>query len=289
MRMSFATRHGFAMEKPLQLTIMDDDLRHSIWNELDDFFKEIEELSKEYYSEQGTFRTVMEVCWRDFFKQPVHMIDRVIYPIYKKEMIRDKYYNLPWYEVYSFLEFIAGLLSMFGDKRKAAFIEGCNYVLKRENSAYRFINDVLAPITSGLEIKSIEESLINEDEAATHISSALTMLANKKNDQSRESIAQSISAVEAKAKKVTGNKNATLSELCQKSKILPNHPQARQALLNLYNYTSGEEGIRHALTDKSQPINPAWARFMLVTCSAFVNLIGSESVDLNQPTLTGEK
>lgn len=62
MKMSFATRHGFAREKPLQLTTIDDDLRYSLWNELDDFFKGIEELSKEYYSQQGTFKTVMEVC-----------------------------------------------------------------------------------------------------------------------------------------------------------------------------------------------------------------------------------
>ena len=220
----------------------------------------------------------MEVMWRDFFKQPSYLIDRVIYPDQKKEIIRDKYYNLPWYEIYSLLEFTASLLGAFGDKRKEEFIETCNYVLERENSAFRFIDDLLVPITSEVEIKNIEEILAEEDEAAKHIHSALTLLSNKVEDQSRESIAQSILAVEAIAKKTTGDKNTTLAALCQASKILPKHSQARQALFNLYNYTSSKEGIRHALTDESQPVTRAFARFMLVTCSAFVNLIKSEKI-----------
>lgn len=281
--MSFATRYGFAEIKAVQLIGMDEDLRHSLWNELEDVFNDIEKLSDEYYSQQGAFSKVAEVIWRDFFKQPAHVMHRTIRPIHKKEIIRDKYYQLPWYEVYSCIEFTARLLGAFGDKQRIKFVESCNYVLDRENSAYRFINDVLAPITSELEIKNIEESLADEDEAAIHISSALTMLANKKNDQSRESIAQSISAVEAILKKVTGKKNASLSDLYNHSKVIPNHQQARQALLNLYNYTSSKEGIRHALTDESQPINPAWARFMLVICSAFVNLTKAESMS-NQAT-----
>lgn len=191
-------------------------------------------------------------------------------------MIRNKYYNLPWFEVYSLLEFIVNCLSFFPREYRTDFIEDCNYILERENSAYRFIDKLLSPITSENEIRSIEECLEEKDEAAKHINSALTMLANKQEDQSRESIAQSILAVEAIAKKITDNKNATLAALCQGTKILPSNSQARQALLNLYNYTSSKEGIRHALTNESQPVTPAWARFMLVVSSAFVNLIKLE-------------
>ncbi len=47
--MSFATRYGLVDKKPLQLTSIDEDLRHSLWNELDDVFNNIEKLSIEYY------------------------------------------------------------------------------------------------------------------------------------------------------------------------------------------------------------------------------------------------
>ena len=132
-------------------------------------------------------------------------------------------------------------------------------------------------IISNEEIAEIQSCLIKEDEAAQHIESALTLLSNKEVDQSRESVAQSISAVEATAKRVAGKGSATLAMLCNPKYSLVQHDQFRQALLNLYNYTSGEEGIRHSLTDKSQPVSKALARFMLVTCSAFVNLIRSEA------------
>jgi hypothetical protein len=54
--MSFATRYGFAESKPLQLTTMDDNLRHSLWNELEDVLKHIENLPREYSSQESTFR-----------------------------------------------------------------------------------------------------------------------------------------------------------------------------------------------------------------------------------------
>lgn len=282
--MSFSERYGFKKKKSFQSILIDDDLRHCLWNELEDLFKIIEKYAQEYYQEYyktaECYENMLEALWRNFFKQPIYLLDQAISLNQKKEMIRNKYYNLSWFEIYSFLEIIVICLHVFPAEYRKEFIEHCNYVLERENSAYRFIGDLLAPITSENEIRSIEECLEEKDEAAKHINSALTMLANKQEDQSRESIAQSILAVEAIAKKITGEKNATLASLCQGIKILPSNSQARQALLNLYNYTSSKEGIRHALTNESQPVTPEWARFMLVISSAFVNLIKLESKNI---------
>lgn len=235
--MNFSERYGFKEEKAVQLTTMDDELRHCLWNELENLFNYIN-----YYPEK------LLVIWKDFFKQPLYILDNDSF--YQREkIIRSKYYKMPWYEVYSFLEFSVHLFNPF---KKNLFIKGCNLILDRENSAYRFVDDLIVPIISEIEIKSIEKNLVDKDEAAQHLRSALTMLANKQNDQSRESIVQSILAIEAIAKRVTNDKNATLAYLCQKRKIIPSNNQARQALLNLYNYTSSKEGIRHSLTNESQ-------------------------------------
>ena len=45
----------------------------------------------------------------------------------------------------------------------------------------------------------------------------------------------------------------------------------------LYGYTSNENGIRHALTENNTNATINEARFMLVTCSAFVNYLIANS------------
>jgi AbiJ N-terminal domain 4 len=273
--MNFTERYGFVEKKSLQVTSIDNDLRHSLWNVLDISFSKIDSLSEKYRKPTFNLEALLNFYWIYFFRKPLYLLDKIQSISDLKGKIRSKYYKLSWYETYSFLEVAAAWLFLF-PREKKSFIRSCNFILERENSAYRFVNKLIAPITSEIEINCIEKSLVDKDEAAKHINSALTMLANKQNDQFRESIEQSILAVEAIAKKITGDKNATLASLCHTAKILPSNSQARQALFNLYNYTSSKEGIRHTLTNESQPVTPEWARFMLVISSAFVNLIKLE-------------
>jgi hypothetical protein len=49
----------------------------------------------------------------------------------------------------------------------------------------------------------------------------------------------------------------------------PLHGAFKRALLSLYGYTSGAEGIRHALSDEPN-LDSADAKFMLVACAGFV-------------------
>ncbi len=279
--MNFTERHGFIEKKPLQATSIDNDLRHSLWNVLDISFSKIDSLSEKYRKPTYNLEALLNFYWIYFFRKTLYLLDKIQSISDLKGKIRSKYYKLSWYETYSFLEVSAAWLFFLYPREKKLFISSCNFILERENSAYRFVNRLITPITSEIEINCIEESLADKDEAAKHINSAQTMLANKQNDQFRESIEQSILAVEAIAKKITGDKNATLASLCHTAKILPSNSKARQALFNLYNYTSSKEGIRHPLTNESPPVTLAWARFMLVVSSAFVNLIKLE-IDLSK-------
>ena len=66
---------------------------------------------------------------------------------------------------------------------------------------------------------------------------------------------------------------ATLGDaLKQLSKAHSVHPALKAGLLNLYGYTNDSGGIRHAMTDGDEPTF-AEAKFMVITCSAFVNYI----------------
>ena len=51
----------------------------------------------------------------------------------------------------------------------------------------------------------------------------------------------------------------------------------KEAFKKLYNYTSDSNGIRHSLTDQNRQPNFDDAKFMLVSCSAFVNYLVSKA------------
>jgi len=91
----------------------------------------------------------------------------------------------------------------------------------------------------------------------------------------RNSIRESIAAVEAALRHLNGNPSATLTEglAVFEDKHGPLHPSLRQGLAMLYAYTADESGVHHALIEETAGVTGDDARFMLVTCSAFTNYL----------------
>lgn len=54
------------------------------------------------------------------------------------------------------------------------------------------------------------------------------------------------------------------------------HPALKGSFEKLYGYTSDAEGIRHALLDEPN-LDFEDAKFMLVSCSAFVNYLKAKA------------
>ena len=173
-----------------------------------------------------------------------------------------------WYEVFNFLEEISQDTSslLVGDAH-----DWFNSELEKHNSAYRFIDGYIAEITNKEEISAIEDGLsIKYQQVKHHLETALKMLSDKESPDYRNSIKESISAVEAVSRQITNNKSATLGDALKK--ISNAHPALIQAFQKLYGYTSDESGIRHSLIDESR-ITYADAKFMLVACAAFVSYL----------------
>jgi len=188
--------------------------------------------------------------------------------------IRDRYFKCEWYEVYDFIEFAANNFSF--EPARSKFIIACNSVLEKESSGYRFVNGQITPITSEVEISAIEQALSGGNflkPVHQHLQSALQKLSDKKNPDYRNSIKESISAVEAICNLMT-NKKGTLGDVLKKIKNL--HPALRDSFIKLYGYTSDAQGIRHALLDEPT-LEFEDAKFMLVSCSAFINYLVSMS------------
>jgi hypothetical protein len=104
---------------------------------------------------------------------------------------------------------------------------------------------------------------------------AVELLADRVSPDYPNSIKESISAVEAVVKKVTseGTLGAGLSKM--EAAGLAIHPALKSAWSKMYGWTSDDDGIRHGSIDPSEA-DQAIAKYMLVTCSAFVSYLTEE-------------
>jgi AbiJ N-terminal domain 4 len=274
--MKFSQRIGASPStKTIQVEDIDSELRNGLWNALKlYFFDPIGEYNGYYYDD--VFGFFCQVLWLNFYKLPIDIIpnnhDRESY-------IRERFFQFKWFEVYDFLEFVANLhpqtIKFDSNKLK----EFCNKILERENAGYRFIDDNIAPITNSTENNEIEEAINSTGHftalsgANVHLKNSLDKISDKKSPDYRNSIKESISAVESVAKKISDNKNDTLAGALDKIKgKIKIHPALEKGFKQIYGYTSDTDGIRHALTEETN-CDFEDAKFMLVSCSAFINYL----------------
>lgn len=157
------------------------------------------------------------------------------------------------------------------------FINLLNAEFDRLHFAYRIINDDIVEIDSKEEIETIEDTLRNASTTIRmHLSRALDLYAQRPEGDYRNSIKESISAVEVYCREKTGENTLgkALNKLEQGGLIIPS--VLKQAFDKLYAYTNQpDSGIRHALMDDSGAYTPKAeeALFMLVSCSAFINYL----------------
>ena len=264
---SFSERKGL---KPISNIIhtndMPDELRNSLWNVLDIHFWSTRDFVRTDY---GTAKidTFSRHLWFSYYKLPIDSRPNNGYEILA--YIRERFFNYSWNEVYDFLEF---LISIKGNPDLAKFI---NFVLEREMTGYRIINGYLIEITSEQEVEMLEEALSDSRFAGVsiHLKQALRLLADREKPDYRNSIKESISAVEAMARIIANSPKASLGHALkslEKSGKL--HPALKDGFSNLYGYTSDENGIRHAMLEEPN-ITQADAKYFLLSCTSFVNYL----------------
>ncbi|MEP0914982.1 hypothetical protein NDI45_29225 [Leptolyngbya sp. GB1-A1] len=288
---TFSQRFGFIPRKDImQIESMDDDLRNSLWNVLVlSFWKKLEgysqidydekESNNYHHVERDNVRFLVKNLWFSHFKKTFDELSGFWEFDYR--FIKKKFFQYQWFEVYDFLEFIAR--SYTNHSTLESFIHLCNFVLEREFSGYRFVGSTITPITSETEIKIIEEALTSEDRfipVSNHIKTAVICLSNKENPDYRNSIKESISAVESICCLISNDNKATLGKALKaigKEQKVDLHPALGGAFSQLYGYTNDANGIRHALLDESN-LDFEDAKFMLVSCSAFINYLKGKAI-----------
>jgi hypothetical protein len=265
----FSQRMGIYPEQAIQISSISEELRSSLWNMIYLHYFE-DRIYKDLHWKN--IQNIFYFCWKYYFKKPVDTI--AIDNQKSLQILRDYFFHCPWNEVYDFIQFCFVLDNSFHITTLSP--EGLNIVLQTENSGYRFIDGKIVPITSTEEIDEINNAIDNKnliDGGKEHLRTALTLMSDREKPDYRNSIKESISAVESMCKHITGEDKGVLGQLLKKiEKSGELHPAFTKAFSNLYGWTNDEGGIRHAMLDEKNH-TLADARFRLIACSAFVNYV----------------
>ena len=197
-------------------------------------------------------------------------------PHQMRESLATEWFSCRWHEFFDLIEFTARTLATSVSPVRQQWFEMLNRILESKGCAYRFVAERIVPLTNSTEATEVmrgAESAIPD--VCVHIREAAKLLPPNAGANPRNSIRESIAAVEAALRHLNGNPSATLSEglAVFEDKHGPFHPSLRQGLAMLYAYTADESGVRHALSEESGGVSGDDARFMLVTCSAFTNYL----------------
>lgn len=273
---SFSERKGLKPIRSLiQINSADSTLRNHLWNGLiwsywDD--------APQYMNDNTDVTNLLLRTWIHFYGGAVDKMSKHCQTLIST--IRETFMKGSWNEMYDMLEFIPNNFGTRSSKVNKDFRKYANDILAQQLSAYRFVDSLITDITSDQELESIEQALTNEAKYKAvneHMRRAVELFSDRKNPDYRNSIKESISAVESLCSIFLSKPKATLGQaLAELEKSHGLHSALKSSFASLYGWTSDAEGIRHKMMDQSA-IPQEDAKFMLITCSAFINYVLSKA------------
>ena len=189
--------------------------------------------------------------------------------------------SAPYNEVLDFLWYVCHWIATH--TTSTSFVHeiynGFNQLFEKEYVGYRFVAGEITPITNSLEIQEIEQACqIPFEGAHVQLQKALGFLSDREHPDYKNSIKESISAVESVCKVIANKPKAELGDAL-KALIAEGYPiqgALKTGILALYGYTCEAGGIRHAERETESTVTFEEAKFMMVTCSAIVNYLVAE-------------
>lgn len=275
--MRFSERMGIkSVRESLQINGMDLQLRNDLWNLC--YMQYFSRIKSDLYlpSNQSKYAFCIAL-WANHYHALVESMPTNGSDYFSHIKSLSLGEKSKWYELYDLIEF---MLEHADINNPDDFRNYCNNVLARNKSGFRLVDNSFVRIVSDAELTEIGESQNNGNQLVQkHINSALRLISDRNAPDYRNSIKESISAVEAKCRELTQNEDATLGDGLKALEKTGNpiHPAMKTAFSCLYGYTNDADGIRHALKIEDEADFDT-AKFMLVSCSAFINLLTSRSI-----------
>lgn len=289
-RNGFSDRNEIApLNRTMQFEEFDDDTRTKISNKLHYLLKEMLGDSINYFPYHNNLYQLDEIpylfckdmlndvfCERNTIERGRNSYDWRWMLEKIRGVIKDCTYN----EVIDIIEYSVNWFENRMKRESRGFLyDSMNELFEQEYVGYRFIRGRIVAITDENEIEAIEKACNNSFEGCrAHIHKALGFLADREKKDYKNSIKESISAVESICQIITNGKEPTLSKALDRLEKAGTqiHPGLKQAFQKLYAYTSDQGGIRHADGMFESNVTFEEAEFMLVACSAFVNYLIAE-------------
>lgn len=270
-RDGFSDRNGFKkINKLLQTDYLDERSRTMIINLINLLYTY---LFKCYPDEETLFWQkilsnvyVKEVKYNDRYQCNSEQMFEII-----NETIR---YD-PYDDVISLVEYIVSEMKAIDTNNRFKVDDVVNKSFEKEYIGYRYIGKHLVKITNEQETSSINETFsIPVNSVNEHMEKAISLFSDRNNPDYANTIKESISAVEAMCTSIVGKSDSLGNQLnmIEKKGIII-HPALKSAFEKLYGYTSDVTGIRHAGKIDGENATFDEAKFMLVTCSAFINYL----------------
>ena len=258
----------------VQVNSLNERTRNKVYSVISEIFDEL------YVDYDGNLKDeFVEYLYKELFSKTERDIPMWGNDYYYEEVFNTIYTIIIQYDYTDIFTFIEGIIKFLDIADKATYnrynykntyIKAISNVFKKENVNYRIIDGKVTDIIDEKQINSIEETLNNPYKVVSeHYSKAIEQLYSVKDYAN--SIKESISTVEGMCQIINGSKE-TLGKALNNLKI-EIHPALKSAYSNIYGYTSDDNGTRHANGIGEKNATFEEAKYMLVSCSAFVNYL----------------
>lgn len=258
---------------------LDAETRTELWNVFVVLRDVLNEAGTQSRWQDETANNFLGAVWAWEFKKPRDEMksDAQVWAGIKK-VIADS----EWYDVLDLIEesvkYLKRYETHYTNDVPATFVEAFNNRFEHFLVSYRFIGEELTPVDSTAEAEAVSAAIEDAGSlaGARHsLERATELLADRATPDYPNSIKEAISAVEAVVKKVTGEKTLGKGLTKLESAGLSIHPALKGAWSQMYGWTSDDDGIRHGGIDAADA-DQALAKYVLITCSAFVSYLIEE-------------
>ena len=255
-------------KKPLQIDCMDSELRIDLHNNIK-LFEEY--IHKKHFQDRGSaFSDMLFILYRRIWVE-LFCFDMDRITLYNfGTLVKNQYLSLRWNSVYDFLEFYVEIFVMYSQE----IIYRINQTLEKHNSGYRLLDNKIIAITYESELQEVSEASKTPYNAVNqHLKKAIEIFSNRETKDYRNTIKEAISAVEAMCNVINGTETETLGQMLKSlHDKIQIHNCLKETLDSIWGFACATS--RHGTNEKTK-YEPdfADAKFMLVSCSAFINYL----------------
>ena len=284
LRNGFSDRNNIdSIPKEMQIDDLDERSRKSIYNLWSEIYVECRNACN---YERGNWDEVINPIYTKLYNQtlgPLKSIkENALIAIIENTILNDKYNK-----IFDLLEYTTKLFEIvitYDTRilRRDSYYKRYNNLFEAEYIGYRFIDEIIVPITDPIEVQSIKQAFSDSyNKVREHLSKANRFLSDRDNPDYENSIKESISALEALAQIITetDGAQASLGKMLAKleeQKIIT--LAMKSAFSVLYGVASNSRGVRHS-GNNGDEVSFEEAKYNLVISTAFVNYVMSKMKD----------